>query len=635
MLTVASGWIAGPARKEFKPKYGLCELAWYDKPPDEDYWEDFPVSTALKGESRIKYKELISLANELGCDDWDRLYKVCQDLRYGAEIGCKGLPRLPTQSGNAPSAYKFGKQVSDAIADWIKKGFAAGPYKADEVPLEAKINSIMCREKPNGSVRIILNCSAPAGMSVNDGIRKEDFPTEMSSTNKWLAVLEKVGKGAWMAKVDWSDAYKHIHVHESDLNLQWFSWLGKYFKELCLMFGNASSPGIYDRAAKAVLDLVLRKSKFPKDWVCQHLDDTAAACPKDSDEITTFDKTYQEVAERLGIKLAPRDDPEKAFEKSTHGIVFGVEYDTIDWTWAIPTEKLAKIADQIKNILGKQEERQEEIKSIVGRIIHVKPLVIDGRFHMDHLMELNSVSDNSKDLVELTESFKKQLYFWYILLTTCSGKATIPTPVPAQPAWAVDCYTDAAGGSMDGPGKGTGSVIPEFGWWTYMPWSVEINSGKWLSEGKKVSRKMSALELMGPLITISAASRSLAGKHVTFWVDNQGSCMIWRRGYSNSCKLSNTIVKAIATVAASIGSRVEISKITRCSEQWSTLADQLSQGNFSRILEENTGTKFDPTPAQIPKSILKWAVRPTVSDELGMDILKELASNQEILGINC
>jgi hypothetical protein len=50
-----------------------------------------------------------------------------------------------------------------------------------------------------------------------------------------LQVLDSVGRHCTILKIDWTDAYKHVPVREADLNLQWFSWLGKYFAELCLI----------------------------------------------------------------------------------------------------------------------------------------------------------------------------------------------------------------------------------------------------------------------------------------------------------------------------------------------------------------------------------------------------------------
>ena len=631
---ILAGWVAEPARKVFKPKNGLPALDRYDKAAPDHYWEQFPVYKPETGQALVNHRVLVEMAQEHGCEDWDRLFRVCQDLRYGADIGCRGAYRAPSFSKNANSSFKFGEQVSDEIASWLKKGFAAGPFTEEEVPAEAKVNSIMCREKPNGAVRIILNLSAPAGLSVNEGIDKDEFPASMSSTQKWLEVLDKVGKGAWMAKTDWSDAYKHLHVRAEDLVLQWFSWLGMFFYELCLIFGSSSSPGLYDRLAKTVLDIVIRVASFPREWICQHLDDTAAACPADSRKLEEFDRAYMQVAEKLGIKLAPRDDPEKAFAPSKHGVVFGVEYDTVNWTWGLPREKLAKIAQQIRRILSSGEVRQDEIQSVVGRIVHVRPLVRDGRFHVDHLMSLLAVTEVPDQLVQLTDGFKRQLYFWYLILVASNGRASIPDLEQKLPPWAVECYTDAAGGTLEGPGRGVGAVIPAFGCWAYMPWSRAINSGSWVTDGKKVSRKMAALELIGPLLALSAAAEQCKGKQIKFWVDNQGSCGIWRHGYSSSCKLSNTVIKAIATVAAGLGSKVDICKILRCSNRGACMADAISTADW-RGFKAAGGSELSLEPATVPRALLKWAVKPVVDEELGSEILRELALSQPILGLNC
>ncbi len=161
---------------------------------------------------------------------------VLADIMQGADIGCTGSFRSPSTSSNASSAFEYGRQVTDAIASWVKKGFVFGPVELTKIPKDAKVNGIMVRPKPDGAARVILNMSAPAGNSVNDGIDITRFPAIMSSTKKWLAVLEKAGRGCVIMKIDWSDAYKHIAVRQEDLNLQWFTWLGRGFVELCLIF---------------------------------------------------------------------------------------------------------------------------------------------------------------------------------------------------------------------------------------------------------------------------------------------------------------------------------------------------------------------------------------------------------------
>ena len=134
------------------------------------------------------------MALGVGTVDKQVLQKVLFDLRFGAKIGCKGPYRLPSRATNAPSAYEDGEKVTDAICDWVKKGFAFGPVDKDQVPAGAKLSGIMMRSKPDGSVRIILNLSSPAGRAVNEGIDSEDFPKTMSSTSKWFRALNKAGR---------------------------------------------------------------------------------------------------------------------------------------------------------------------------------------------------------------------------------------------------------------------------------------------------------------------------------------------------------------------------------------------------------------------------------------------------------
>ena len=248
-LVVEEGCPDLPPPKVFKPKFNLAKLQDYKGPAPSSYWGRFPTNKDFPGKSKIDPVQLRALAAEYGVTG-DNLDICLVDLEYGADIGCRGAARQPSFSSNAPSAYDFGPQVSDAIAEWVAKGYAAGPFKLEEIPANVTINGIMCKEKPNGSVRIILNLSCPKESGVNSGINKDDFPAIMSSTPKWVRSLNLVGPGGYMCKLDWASAYKHISVRLADLPLQWFKWLDRYFLETSLIFGGVSSVGIYDRHAK-------------------------------------------------------------------------------------------------------------------------------------------------------------------------------------------------------------------------------------------------------------------------------------------------------------------------------------------------------------------------------------------------
>ena len=622
-----------PPQKVFSPKYKLPVLKDYRRDAPQSFWDSFPVNLSWPGTSLVNADRLQAMASQVPQLNKGILASVLQDLRQGAKIGCTGKFREPSKASNAPSAFEDGEKVTDAICDWVKKGFAFGPVKFEDVPANAKYSGIMTRAKPNGSVRIILNLSSPAGRCVNEGINPEDFPASMSSTNKWLTALNRAGRNCLICKCDWSDAYKHLSVHPEDLPLQWFAWLGRAFCELCLVFGGVSSAGLYDRLAKVVLAIVIDRSGFDPSMVIQHLDDVCAAAPGDSDLLFKFDAEFLNTAEHLGIKLAPRDDPKKSFGPSTSGIVLGVSYDTVSWSWAIPEEKYIRLLHNLHQLVDAEVFVQEKIWSVVGKLIHVKPLVPAGNYNIYHLIKANSFSTDPKALVPVDAELKQQAWFWLTALQVCSGRTRIPDPDRRLPAWTVDIFTDAAGGSWRTVGQGVGAVGP--GFWVILPWGRAINAGRPTDDGRRLDRILSALELVGPLLALCSAAALLKGRPLRFHVDNAGSVFIFKKGYSTSCRYSTVIVAAIASVAAALGCEVELVKITRCSNVGATLADALSKGAIGKFWElAKMEDEFSlPLEASVvPGPLVRWVSNPKPDFALGHEILRELAQSHGILG---
>jgi hypothetical protein len=337
-------------------------------------------------------------------------------------------------------------------------------------------------------------------------------------------------------KMDWADAYKHIPVRSEDVKLQYFTWLGRGFAELCLVFGTSSSVGIYDRAAKLVLELAFKVCKFPRAWVCQHLDDVCAAGPAGNQELERFHATYRKVAEQVGVQLAPLADKEKAFSPCKEGTVLWVRYNTVEWTWGIPQDKLIRFARQLAVAIEAPQLRQAEVWSVAGRIMHYAPLIPEGRFNLEHVIRANGQSREKDAVVAVTGQLREQLFFWYTMVLATSGCTRIPHVGGLLPPWTRECYTDAAGGTLDSVGRGMGAVSED--WWAYVPWPRQINCGVKAADGKKLSRKLSALELVGPLLCITAGHQFCRGRTVRVWVDNIGSMRIWAKGYSLSCELT-------------------------------------------------------------------------------------------------
>jgi hypothetical protein len=395
-----------------------------------------------------------------------------------------------------------------------------------------------------------------------------------------------------------------------------------------LIFGASSSAGIFDATAKVFVELVCRITGFPKDQICQHLDDICAAAAGDDHRLLLLDQQFKNTADKVGIKLASRDDPDKSFGPSHGGVVFGVEYNTLDWTWSIPQEKRARLIMTLRETTNVERITARQAKSIVGKLIHIKALLPAAKYNISHIMRLAATEpdvDLDNTTVDIDADCRRQLWHWILLLQACPGWITIPKEIPHMP-WAFQVYTDAAAGSLDRLGAGTGGVCGT--WWFYASWPKKINAGGWRVDGKKVGRKLSVLELVGPLAVIAAGCDKFAGVHVTFWVDNAGSVAIWKKGYSTRCRLSSRIVTSVHAIAGAIGCTVNIEKIRRCSNTMAATADALSKGQFGMARQL---TPLDTEPARIPPSVVRWINQPVPSEDLAHTILTELAKTSHIL----
>ncbi len=348
--------------------------------------------------------------------------------------------------------------------------------------------------------------------------------------------------------------------------------------------------------------------------------------------MAVFEDTYRALAADIGVRLAPLDDPDKAFSGCTRGVVLGVEYDTVAWTWAVPAAKLARMIVQIRNALAAETIKQEEMWSLVGRILHYAPVVPGGRFNLRELLVANTAAKEGGTRVAMTARVRRQLSFWELMLRVCSGWARIPPYEGSCPAWATSFFTDAAGGSAEEGLRGCGGVSGE--WWFFGPWPAGVNNGSTRVEGKKLGRKLSALELVGPLVCLLGAADRCRGRAVRILVDNSGAVEIWRKGYSMRCVVCSRLVEAMAAVAAALCCRVWVEKVERCSCPGAVVADHLSKGAWgaAKAAAQAAGEPLAEEPVPVLRALWRWLADPDPEVDLAAAVLRELAGTTAVLG---
>ncbi len=131
--------------------------------PNKEFWNTFPSAPLPKTVcSRINTIELEKvvegLKDYLTNTEFARAKKSISYLKNGAPAFQK-TDLGPCVVKNSRDAITHGVEVTDSIANWVKKGFVAGPF--DSPPLKNfRSNSILAVPQPD-KVRICINPLMP------------------------------------------------------------------------------------------------------------------------------------------------------------------------------------------------------------------------------------------------------------------------------------------------------------------------------------------------------------------------------------------------------------------------------------------------------------------------------------------
>ena len=614
-------------------------LANYEGELSNEYWAKWTKRTyesIAPAASWVCPERLEGVAACLGYSN-ERLTRVLERLRKGADIGCKGNGRLPTRMPNGQLALEYGERVADSLQDWIKDGIAFGPLLPEEMPWQDySINPVLVRLKPNGKARIIINMSSPhhkegetedGPKSVNHGISKDEFPATMSSVTKFCGSLMLAGCPAEMCKLDWNSAYKHQAVRDEDLKLQVFEFGGRLFGEMMLVFRAVSSAGIYDDLAKVIKELSILRAREDERLVNQHLDDVVACGTKGDGSVSRFHNAYREISEAVGVSLADGKDPDKAFNEASVGKVLGVMFDLDNWTWWISDDKLIPILHLLVLVRDNKEVSNGDLLSLNGKLTHYCQLVPGGPWQRGFLLAMQLKDGPPSTMVEVTDLGRKQASWWLVNIRTAGEKSTIRDPRPMAGMISKKIYTDAAGGSESCIKNGAGGFCPPSNWF-YLPWSRNIQCNRRNAYGVAFAHKLSCLEGFACLVGLASIPDVVRNSQVQILTDNAGFVAIFKKKHSK-CPYSYTIAKALHDVSAGLACNLSVVKTPRVSGDEEVVADALSKGDWDRAWPLMPGKNVDPD--YIPRVLLRWLSDPYPDLDLGLKVLDEMSRYTAVL----
>jgi hypothetical protein len=241
-------------------------LSDYSKKPDASFWNLFPKNYPQSVRSPVNDDVLEILIKDCW-EDWTKSERATAEKaikRVKGEIPVALAYDLPgLVEKNAASAIENGSQMTDTLADWIRKGFVAGPFEGPPMK-KFRANPLMAVVQRT-KVRPILNLSSPGGASFNDAVIPERVDKlKMCSAKMFAETLIKAGKASHIAKPDIRDAYKLIPSPKSQWNCYGFSWLGMNFFDSTTVFGSAAAPASFDPLPETVVNIVCTMTNTPK-----------------------------------------------------------------------------------------------------------------------------------------------------------------------------------------------------------------------------------------------------------------------------------------------------------------------------------------------------------------------------------
>ena len=604
----------------------------YEDNPPKSFWDIFPKEQ-LPSEvvQSINVSELDILIEKkkdlLTFSEYNRAKTCVSNLKFGASSFQKTyLP--PCLVKNSANAKKFAEEITDTIAWWVKMKFVAGPFESPPLK-DFRVNALHAVDQGE-KIRPVLNVSLPENGSLNSNMNL--FSLEkvyMSNARRFGFSLREAGRNAKMTKFDLVDAYKNVPAKMSELRLQGFSWLGKYFLELRQIFGIKSAVPNFDILGNTLFVLTVAGELFIHNFFHRALDDVPYVAPANSNWCEKFTVKYKKICDSVNVKLAQNCPKfEKAFCNSTFGKVLGIFFDSKTMKWYMPNDKRLKALMGVVNALQKENHSLLEIQELLGRLNHVCQMC---PFMKIFMFPLYSTLTGSEGVSTITLSHvaKRDLSVWGNFLAKDNVWLPICSRYYSPPLSYKSFSSDAAGGTgLPGEGGfvGCGNVgfdhlgVIIFAYQLF--WPEGILSATYDSKGSRLGNKSTTLEFLGVIIPFVVIPEQLMNQHIVVKVDNVACFYGWLNRHTTGDNMASILIRALHLICAHLGCQVHFEHLPRKTTWDAHLVDRMSRAKSTTRNDRKLLDSFVLPP--VPSALLNWMEKPWEDWDLARKLLNHV-----------
>ena len=427
---------------------------------------------------------------------------LLDNLTEGCNIGYTG-PQFNYCSRNLHSAYQHPAILDATIAEECKLGRFLGPF--DKPPLPSfRSSGLGLVPKHDGVWRTICHLSAPHDSSINYHIDPELFSLTYCSVDDAYAIVNSLGTGALMSKIDLKNAFRLIPVCPRDWNLLGMQWRGKFYIGTFLPFGLRSAPFLFNQLS-VVIHWILQQ-KYSIHHLLHYLDDFFTAGAPASQECSSNLSTMLSLCHRINAPVKP-----SKIEGPTTRLTFlGILIDTSTMTASITDDRKQDLVSSLRSLLQQSKCTKRQLLSLIGKLSFACKVIPAGRIFLRRFIDTSCSVSRLHHHTRLTKEAHLDMYWWLNFLSQWNGTCCIlQTEWTTSPA--MDLYTDASG---------------THGWGAY--WSGRWIYAHWPTE--HTHKDITWKELYAIAAAVNTWGQLWQRKKVLFHCNNQSVCDIWQRG---------------------------------------------------------------------------------------------------------
>ena len=328
----------------------------------------------------------------------DFVSQLLHNIQHGCSIGYEG-PQFPHIARHLPSAHAHPNIISEALAKECLAGRMAGPYDTPPLP-NIHCSGLGVVPKKDSGWRTIYDLSSPTGCSVNDFIDPTRFFLHYCTIDAATAILNTLGPGTLMGKMDLKNSFRLLPVRRLDWHLLGIFWQNHWYLDKFLPFGLRSSPFLFNQLAEALEWILVNNYRVAN--IIHYLDDFFTAGPPDSPECLHNMTAMALLCEHVNAPLKS----EKAEGPTTTLTFLGIELNSVDMTASISAERKVELLHSLHSILASRTCTKRTLLSLTGKLSFACKVVPPSRIFLRRLIDLSTSVSRLHHHVTLTSTAK-------------------------------------------------------------------------------------------------------------------------------------------------------------------------------------------------------------------------------------